>query len=140
MSLREIRPQTSVINKKEDPDGKCRVLFFIIWLIQYWAFWALFIIGVCPEFVRNLVLSNICLCPEFGFVLEIILHAARNPVIESPGKSGGGTLDIPAACVQSYIRYCKVKGIEVYAEIIKRLEFNCSDFSCKSEGERHLDG
>ena len=66
MSLREIRPQTSVINKKEDPDGKCRVLFFIIWLIQYWAFWALFIIGFCPEFgfVQYLSLSGIWFCPR----------------------------------------------------------------------------
>ena len=71
MSLREIRPQTSVINKKEDPDGKCRVLFFIIWLIQYWAFWALFIIGVCPEFVRNL--SGIWFCPIFVFVRYSVL-------------------------------------------------------------------
>lgn len=73
MSLREIRPQTSVINKKEDPDGKCRVLFFIIWLIQYWAFWALFIIGVCPVFwlVRNL--SGIWFCPIFVFVRNLVL-------------------------------------------------------------------
>ena len=71
MSLREIRPQTSVINKKEDPDGKCRVLFFIIWLIQYRAFGPYSLLG----FVRYFGLSGIC--PEFGFVQYLSLSGIR---------------------------------------------------------------
>lgn len=69
MSLREIRPQTAGINKKEDPGEMSGPLFHhlaysvfgLIGLIHYWGLSGIL---ACPEFVfvQNLSLSGIRFC------------------------------------------------------------------------------